>query len=143
MLYFGAQASDPDGMVAAFWLIMMYLLLTTGELCLSPVGLSMITKLAPSSLISSVMGAWFLATAFSSFLAAIIAQFAAIKESTVIPAPKDTVHLYGDVYGMIALLAVGSGIFCLAISPVLTRWMHNGVETEEAGSGETNLGGTE
>lgn len=143
MLYFGAQASDPDGMVAAFWLIMMYLLLTTGELCLSPVGLSMITKLAPSSLISSVMGAWFLATAFSSFLAAIIAQFAAIKESTVIPAPKETVHLYGDVYGMIALLAVGSGIFCLAISPVLTRWMHNGVETEEAGSGETNLGGTE
>ncbi len=132
MLYFGAQSSDSDGMVAVFWLILMYLLLTTGELCLSPVGLSMITKLAPGTLISSVMGAWFLATAFSSFLAAIIAQFAAIKESTVVPIPKDTVNLYGDVYGMIACLAVGSGIFCLLISPILSRWMH----VNEATSGE-------
>ena len=130
MLYFGAQSADSDGMVAVYWLIIMYLLLTTGELCLSPVGLSMITKLAPGTLISSVMGAWFLATAFSSFLAAIIAQFAAIKETTVVPIPKETVNLYGDVYGMIACLAVGSGVFCLLISPILSRWMH----TNEAAS---------
>ena len=61
-------------MVAVSWLYLGYLLQTTGELCLSPVGLSMVTKLSPARLVSTVMGMWFLATAFSAFLAAIIAN---------------------------------------------------------------------
>ena len=131
MLYFGAILSDGDGMVAAYWLLLMYLLLTTGELCLSPVGLSMITKLSPGRLVSTVMGAWFLATAFSQFVAAIIAQFAAVPEAAVVPPPSETVDLYGGVYGMIAAFAVGSGIFCLCISPILTKWMHVGEKSSE------------
>jgi dipeptide/tripeptide permease len=130
MLYFGAKMCDSDGMVLPIWLVLMYLLLTTGELCLSPVGLSMVTKLAPARLVSTVMGAWFLATAFSSFLAAIIAQFAAVPEADVVPIPKETVDLYGGVYGMIALMAIGSGIFCLLLAPTLTRWMHVGSDDE-------------
>ena len=65
-------------MVAVTWLFLGYLLHTTGELCLSPVGLSIVTKLSPARLVSTVMGAWFLATAFSQFLAAIIAQFTGV-----------------------------------------------------------------
>ena len=61
-------------MVGMEWLLFSYLLITTGELCLSPVGLSMVTKLAPKSIVSMVMGAWFLATAFSNYLAAVIAH---------------------------------------------------------------------
>jgi POT family proton-dependent oligopeptide transporter len=126
MLYFGAQAADPDGMVASSWLLLMYLLLTTGELCLSPVGLSMITKLSPARLVSTVMGSWFLATAFAQFLAAIIAQFAAVNEGggNLVPIPAETVHIYGDVYKLVAIMACVAGGICLALSPILKRWMH-------------------
>jgi POT family proton-dependent oligopeptide transporter len=114
-------------MVAPYWLLLMYLLLTTGELCLSPVGLSMVTRLSPVRLVSTVMGSWFLATAFSQFLAAIIAQFAAVKQegaANFVPIPLETVHLYGDVYKLVAIMAIASGVFCLLLSPVLKKWMH-------------------
>ncbi len=135
MLYFGAQTADADGMVASYWLLLMYMLLTTGELCLSPVGLSMVTKLSPARLVSTVMGSWFLATAFSQFLAAIIAQFASVNEEgsgNFVPAPIETVHIYGDVYKMIAIMAVASGIVCLILSPILKKWMHIGVMSKDA-----------
>jgi POT family proton-dependent oligopeptide transporter len=125
-LYFGAQYSDADGMVSMYWLLLMYLLLTTGELCLSPVGLSMVTKLSPARLVSTVMGSWFLATAFSQFLAAIIAQFAAVDtgDGKVIPIPSETVHIYGDVYQLVAIMAATSGVVLLVLSPLLKKWMH-------------------
>lgn len=125
-LYWGAQSADSDGMVGMYWLLLMYLLLTTGELCLSPVGLSMVTKLSPARLVSTVMGSWFLATAFSQFLAAIIAQFAAVNEGggNFVPIPAETVHIYGDVYKLVAYMALASGAFLLCLSPLLTKWMH-------------------
>lgn len=125
LLYVGAQNSS-DGMVASFYLLLMYLLLTTGELCLSPVGLSMVTKLSPTRLVSTVMGAWFLATAFSQFLAAIIAQFAVVQKDSgnFVPAPIETVNIYGNLYGLVAILAGVAGLACLVMSPLLTRWMH-------------------
>ncbi len=64
-LWWGAQHADARGMVGLEWLFLAYLLHTTGELCLSPVGLSMVTRLSPVYLVSTVMGTWFLATAFS------------------------------------------------------------------------------
>ena len=133
MLYFGAQSADPDGMVKSYWLLLMYLLLTTGELCLSPVGLSMVTNMSPKRLVSTVMGSWFLATAFSQFLAAIIAQFAAVNEGggNLVPIPAKTVHIYGDVYKLIAIMALVSGVFCLLISPILKKWMHLDKKTSE------------
>jgi len=72
------------------------------------------------------MGSWFLATAFSQFLAAIIAQFAAVNEGggNFVPIPSETVHIYGDVYKLISIMAVASGVFCLLISPLLKKWMH-------------------
>ena len=136
--WWGAVASDERGMVALQWLAIGYLLLTTGELCLSPVGLSMVTKLAPARLVSTVMGAWFLATAFSQFLAAIIAQFTGVAgpEEGVgtIPPPIDTVHVYGSVFGGITVLAgIAAGI-CFLLAPLLTRWMHADEEAEEEGA---------
>jgi POT family proton-dependent oligopeptide transporter len=133
--WYGAQTADDRGMVALVWLFAGYLLQTTGELCLSPVGLSMITKLAPTLLVSTVMGMWFLATAFSQFLAAIIAQFTGVghgaEQAGGIPVPKQTVNLYGDVFGKIAVAAVVSAFICFALSPLLTRWMHAEAEHDE------------
>ena len=79
--WWGARTADADGIVAIGWLLAGYLMHTTGELCLSPVGLSMVTRLSPAQLVSTVMGGWFLATAFSQFLAAIIAQFTGVSGS--------------------------------------------------------------
>jgi proton-dependent oligopeptide transporter, POT family len=129
----GAQVSDDRGMVAVSWLLLGYLIQTLGELCLSPVGLSMITKLSPARLVSTVMGAWFLATAFSQYLAGIISQFTRIDEPAGgIPEPIRTVHVYGDVFGFIALMGVASGLVCLALSPILRRWMHEGHDADLA-----------
>jgi POT family proton-dependent oligopeptide transporter len=126
--WYGAQTADERGIVSLVWLFAGYLLQTTGELCLSPVGLSMISKLTPAFLVSTVMGTWFLATAFSQFLAAIIAQFTGVghgtEEAAGIPVPKQTVDVYGDVFGKIAIAAMVSALICFALSPLLTRWMH-------------------
>ncbi len=142
VFWYGASISDSRGMVAASWLVLGYVLHTTGELCLSPVGLSMITKLSPKVLVSTVMGAWFLATAFSQYLAAIISQFTGVEhgggDENVIPIPLETVHVYGDVFKQIAIAACICGAICLAISPLLMKWMHSDIPEE---SGKTDTGG--
>jgi POT family proton-dependent oligopeptide transporter len=131
-LWYGAQVADSRGMVGLSWLLLGYLLHTTGELCLSPVGLSMVTKLSPMRIVSTVMGAWFLATAFSGYLAGIIAALTGVhgegEGPQVVPPPIDTVNLYGDVFGQIAVIAVISSLICFAISPILRKWMHPDVE---------------
>ena len=127
--WYGAQTADDSGMVGLSWLALGYLLQTTGELCLSPVGLSMITKLSPATLVSTVMGTWFLATAFSQFLAAIIAQFTGVTHGgnaggNMIPPPLETVNIYGGVFGKIAIAAIASAVLCFMLVPLLKRWMH-------------------
>jgi POT family proton-dependent oligopeptide transporter len=114
-------------MVAVEWLLLGYLLHTTGELCLSPVGLSMVTRLSPTQLVSTVMGTWFLATAFSQYLAAIISQFTGVSDADgagATPVPLATVHIYGDVFGKIAIAALVSAAICFALVPWLKRWTH-------------------
>lgn len=127
-LWYGAQTASAQGMVWIGWLLLGYLLHTTGELCLSPVGLSMVTKLSPARIVSTVMGGWFLATAFSNFIAAIIAQLTGVSHgeegSGAIPPPTETVHVYGDVFGSIAVAAVISSVIVFVISPLLRKWMH-------------------
>jgi POT family proton-dependent oligopeptide transporter len=131
-LWLGAQNADASGMVAVSWLLLGYLLHTTGELCVSPVGLSMVTRLSPARIVSTVMGGWFLATAFSQYLAGLIAQLTGVQsesgEAQVVPDATATVHLYGDVFGQIAISAMVAALCCFALSPLLTRWMHADAE---------------
>ncbi|MCA9794426.1 MAG: peptide MFS transporter, partial [Candidatus Eremiobacteraeota bacterium] len=133
-LWYGAQHADARGMVTVSWLLLAYLLHTTGELCLSPVGLSMVTKLSPKAIVSTVMGAWFLATAFSNLLAGMIATFTGVSEgaeAATIPPPIETLGVYGHVFGIIAACGMGSAVFCLLISKLLTNWMHMGEQEDE------------
>ena len=128
-IWYGAQNADSRGMVSLLWLYLGYLFHTTGELCLSPVGLSMVTRLSPKGLVSTLMGTWFLATAFSQLLAAIIAQFTGVTENgtgteSFIPPPSETLSIYARVFGKIAIAAwICSGV-CFLLSPILKRWMH-------------------
>ena len=140
IFWYGAQLANDRGMVGIAWLMVGYLLITTGELCLSPVGLSMVTKLSPARLVSTIMGAWFLATAFSNYLAAIIAKFTGVghgEGGQVVPPPVDTVHVYGDVFGIVGLTAIGSAVLLFLISPILKKWMHN--DEEEGGVEEPGV----
>ena len=134
VLWYGIKIADARGMVGMIWLILAYLLHTTGELCLSPVGLSMVTKLSPTRIVSTVMGSWFLATAFSNYVASLIAMLTRVshgEESQIVPPPIETVGIYGEVFGKIALTALVSSLILFALTPLLKRWMHLGVDDEE------------
>jgi POT family proton-dependent oligopeptide transporter len=137
-LWWGAQTASSSGIVGMTWLLLAYLLITTGELCLSPVGLSMVTKLAPKRIVSMAMGAWFLATAFSNYLSALIAMFTGVGHGDsgdgALPPPTETVHVYGEVFGIIAATAGVSALVVFALSPLLSKMMHMD-EKELAGGG--------
>jgi POT family proton-dependent oligopeptide transporter len=127
-LYIGAKTSRETGIVPMFWLILCYFLHSIGELCLSPIGLSMITKLAPKGVTGMLMGAWFLAYSFAQYLAALIARLTGAKSggplASTLPRPTDTVMVYGTVFGTIGWVALGVGSLLLVVSPLIARRMH-------------------
>ena len=120
----GARLAGPDGLVPLTFLLLGYLLHTTGELCLSPVGLSMVTKLAPAKVVGLVMGAWFLSSSFAHYLAGIIAQMTSVAGEVDELAATETLVIYDEIFGQIALIAIAVGAVCLMLSPLLKRWMH-------------------
>ncbi len=99
-------AAAAGGRVSPWWLTLTYLLHTIGELCLSPVGLSAMTKLAPVRIAGLVMGLWFLATSAGNYMGG---RMSALYESLPLP------HLFGAV----GLFAIGAGaILALLIRPI-------------------------
>ena len=96
----------------------------------------MVTRLSPARIVSTMMGAWFLATAFSQMLASMLAKLTSVGgdegSKHEIPVPLGTVHLYGDLFRTIAIAALVSAVVCFALAPLLKRWMHEGVEVESA-----------
>jgi proton-dependent oligopeptide transporter, POT family len=104
----------------------MYLLHTTGELCLSPVGLSMITKLSVKRIAAMMMGVWFLSSAFAAYVAGMIAGGMAISESAG-DGPVDplaSLAIYTSVFGKLAIVAIVLSIIVLAMAPMLHKRMH-------------------
>jgi POT family proton-dependent oligopeptide transporter len=124
-LVVGASMPDETGRVAAYWMVLAYLLHTCGELCLSPVGLSAVTKLAVPSIGGVMMGAWFLATAYSEFAAVQLGKLAAMD---TVDGSIDDVGAalagYTDLFGSLFWvgLAVGAGL--MVVSPLLKKMMH-------------------
>jgi len=124
-LVVGASTVGESGLVPAYWLVLAYLLHTTGELCLSPVGLSAVTKLAVPSVVGVMMGAWFLATAYSEFVAVQLAKLAAID--TVGGAAADVgaaLASYTELFGGLLYLGLGVAALLLLLSPLLKKMMH-------------------
>jgi POT family proton-dependent oligopeptide transporter len=127
-LYIGAVVSGSDGMVGMGWLVLGYLLHTTGELCVSPIGLSMITKLSPPKVVGVMMGAWFLSSAFAQYVASLIAALTGVsggaEGGTTLPPASETVMVYGSVFGGICIVALLVGVAVCALSPLLARGTH-------------------
>ena len=109
----GAEAKT-----AVLFVFLLYLLHTTGELCLSPVGLSAMNRLAPAYMASLIMGAWFYMTAVGNFVAGKIGEATGGHEGEM------TKDLTLSVYTTIGWWTVGIGAVVLALSPIVKRWMH-------------------
>jgi POT family proton-dependent oligopeptide transporter len=127
VLVFGANIFAEGGMTPVLWLALLYLFITTGELCLSPVGLSMVTKLAPPRLTGMVMGAWFLSIATANKFAGEIAKLTGAAGGGEGEAPKsavETLPIYLDVFKTSAMIAAGAGVVLLLMVPLLKKWMH-------------------
>lgn len=124
VLVAGIRASG-DGSISMWWIVLFYLLHTTGELCLSPVGLSMVTKLSPMRIVGMMMGVWFLASAGASFIGGLIAASTGAETSggeiTDMVAAKLT---YIEVYSQVGWYAVGAAVILFILSFVLRRGMH-------------------
>jgi len=124
-LVFGAQFTNDAGQVAMIWLILAYLLHTTGELCLSPVGLSAVTKLSIGNVVGVSMGTWFLATALSETVATRMGRMAAIPTDGGETADiAGALAAYTQLFEFLMWSGIGVGVFMIIISPILKRWMH-------------------
>ena len=114
---------DDSTLKSFFWLIFIYFALTLAELFLSPVGLSMVTKLSVSKIVGMLMGTWFLFTALGNNVAGWISS---LMGSTAQGAASGELDMTAtmDVYSIIGYSSVGVGIFILLLTPLLKKGMH-------------------
>lgn len=130
----------PQFRVPLIWLFLAYLLHTTGELCLSPVGLSMITRLSVARVVGLMMGVWFLSSALAHTLAGLIAQSTSTDTvAGVVKDPAAQLASYQEVFQTIGWVAVGIGVLLVLLSPILTRAMH--LDTLEDDNAANDLAG--
>ncbi|WP_111706465.1 peptide MFS transporter [Lutibacter citreus] len=104
-----SNLADAGNLVSPWWLVTVYTLLTLGELMLSPIGLSMITKLAPAKLVSVVMGLWMASFAAGNYMAGML---------------ESILEKYDfALYPFITMVMLGSGVVLLLLSPFLNKAM--------------------
>lgn len=110
VLAWGAANASATNLVTPAWLVVTYFLHTVGELCISPIGLSAITKLSPTRRVGQMMGIWFVGAALGNLFAGLVAG----KLETLAPA---------SLFSTVAMIASGAGIVALIASPVFRRMM--------------------
>jgi proton-dependent oligopeptide transporter, POT family len=124
-LVFGAQFAGPDFKVTLWWLAGLYVIHSLAELMISPVGLSMITKLSIARVVGLMMGVWFLSISVAQYFAGIVAQFASVEtvggQVTNLKVSLDT---YLATFTTIAWIAIGAGVLLFLLSWPLQKWMH-------------------
>jgi POT family proton-dependent oligopeptide transporter len=138
VLVWGAMYADAAAKVPLVFLVLLYLLHTTGELCLSPVGLSAMTKLAPAAVLSTLMATWFLASSGAQALGAQISKLTAAETvGGQVLDPHAALTTYVGVFQQIGIGAIVLGVALAAASPWLKKLAHapvggDGVLTESA-----------
>ena len=110
VIAWGAANATADNLASPSWLVVMYFLHTVGELALSPVGLSSITKLAPKGRVGQMMGVWFVATALGNLIAGLVAG----NLETLAPFA---------LFRTVAIIVGASGIVALLVSPAVKKVM--------------------
>ena len=114
-----------SGMTAVYFIFLIYWVHTIGELMVSPGGLSAVTKLAPANAVGMTMGAWFLYSGLSNYLAGVIASTTGAEtiggQLADAAAAKAT---YVEVYSQVGYIALGIALVMLVLAPVIRRMMH-------------------
>ncbi len=137
----GIQVSGA-GMVAVYFVFLIYWIHTMGELMLSPVGLSAVTKLAPARVVGMTMGAWFLYSGLSNYLAGVIAATTGAETlGGQLTDPAAAKATYAAVYTQVAWIAMGIAAVMLLISPLIKRMMGSAAREMEPHPRETEAGG--
>lgn len=124
VLVAGMQGAGAVGLTPVIFIFLIYWIHTMGELMVSPVGLSAVTKLAPARIVGMTMGAWFLYSGLSNYLAGVIARTTGAEtiggQMTNVAAAKAG---YVEVYSQVGYMALGIALLMLLVSPVINKMM--------------------
>jgi POT family proton-dependent oligopeptide transporter len=124
-LVWGTSFANADFKVAVWWLAGLYLIHSAAELCISPVGLSMITKLSIARIVGLMMGVWFLSISVAQYVGGIVAQVASVETvGGQVTNMKVSLDTYAGVFWTIGTWSVGIGFALLLLSYVIKKWMH-------------------
>jgi POT family proton-dependent oligopeptide transporter len=121
--YYTRFFADANGKTSLDVFTIAYLVITFGELCLSPIGLSIMTKLAPQKLQAVMMGMWFLASAYGQYVAGILGAGMSSPDENATATQK--LMLYTDGYYQLAIYALVAGVVMIVISPLVRKLMHD------------------
>ena len=123
----GMQFVNDNFQVPLLTLVFLYMLHTTGELFLSPIGLSMVTKLAPKQIAGTAMGGWFLSFAMANYLAGAIATLTGGEghggEAAVLT-PQEGLDTYIDTFSTLGFVLIGFAVLIALLSKPLNKLMH-------------------
>ena len=124
-LVWGASFAGADYRVGLWWLAGLYVIHSIAELCISPVGLSMITKLSIARVVGLMMGVWFLSISVAQYVAGVVAQFASVAtvggQVTNLKVSLDT---YTATFTTIAEIAIVAGVALVVLAYPLKKWIH-------------------
>lgn len=123
ILALSSGSADSSGMVPFSYLMIMYFLISVGELFMSPVGLSKITDLSPKRIVAFMMGVWFLSSAFAFQIVGFIGKKLAIESTDKEVGGLETLGIYTDGFELIAYYALGAAVIVLVLSPILSKLM--------------------
>lgn len=125
VLAISGNAANQEGLVPFGYLLLMYFLLSIGELFMSPVGLSKITDLSPQRIVAFMMGVWFLSSAYAFQLVGFIGKQLAIESESTNVGGLETLDVYIGGFSLISQYAIGAGILVLIFAPYLKKLMGN------------------
>jgi len=125
VLAISGNAANQEGMVPFSYLLLMYFLISIGELFMSPVGLSKITDLSPQRIVAFMMGVWFLSSAYAFQLVGFIGKQLAIESESSNIGGTETLNTYIGGFDLISQYAIGAGILVLLLAPLLKKLMGN------------------
>ncbi len=127
VLVWGTQFADGAFKVPMIFLFLTYLLHTTGELFISPVGLSQMTRLAPAAIASTIMATWFLASSWAQMIGGWVAQLTAAETvAGQVLDPEKALQTYVEVFSMIGMYGLIAGAALVVLSPILRYLAHPG-----------------
>ncbi|WP_296634362.1 oligopeptide:H+ symporter [Polaribacter sp.] len=125
ILSISGASADENGLVPFVYLLIMYFILSIGELFMSPVGLSKITDLSPKNIVAFMMGVWFLSSAFAFQIVGFIGEQLAIESTDKNVGGLETLTIYTDGFHLIAMYALGAGVIVLLFSPLMKKLLGN------------------